>query len=191
MTGEAIQFVSELHATATDPAAAPLEFKFASVEDEVVALRKQCRYVTKTVTFVVQVVQGQDDLCCPAICAALQEYIDDCAKGSAGNSGYERHIQKNGSRIDVISSVYPDPAEVARENLVSGDGDHALQERLLRIRQMARYLPGGENDNAAGRFAYTMAELAKDIRETTDEALAAIGVPKDAPDPEKQDDDDA
>lgn len=133
------------------------------------------RYVTKTVTIVLQCVQGQAEPLNPQITTALQEYIDDCKAGEAGGAGYERHVQKNGVRMDVIASVYPDPKEIARERDIDGDGDRALIERLQKIRSAARFLTGQSNAGVMGA-AYTPQHAATDITDWAIEALAAHGI---------------
>lgn len=130
---------------------------------------------TLTLTIVLQHVCEDDDHFPPVIATALQEYVDDIRKGDAGNSLYERHITKNRCRLDVIGSVPPILEEIASEGL-TGDASTALKERLLKLRLMARGLPGGPDAGEIADFAYAPLERAKDIRELTDELLGAIGV---------------
>ena len=131
---------------------------------------------TQTATLVVQRSTTRKDHLdfAPQVAIALREYADDVTSGNAGASGYERHVTRNHCRIDVIFSIPPERGAHARED-ISGDGDTALKERLLKLRHIAQWMPGGENDNAIARHAYR--DAAKDLRELIDETLAAIGVP--------------
>jgi hypothetical protein len=131
---------------------------------------------TSTVTLVIQhVVVGKQ---AANVQDALVEFVNDIAGGRALNSNYERHIQQCGARIDVIQSVHPGSGinGAAVEDVVSGDGNDALKERLLAMRETLKYFPGGENDTAVGRFAYDAKESAKDMRQLVAQQLAAIGV---------------
>jgi len=138
---------------------------------------------TRTLTIVLQHVGGHAIAFAPVVADALQEYIEDVRKGDAGASRYERHVTKNRCRLDVIASVTPQPESIADED-IGGDGIDALRERLLKLRQMARGLPGGPDAGAFADFAYSPNERAKDIRELINEQLAALGV---ADEPENDD----
>lgn len=137
----------------------------------------EAAYETRTITLVVQHVIPVDDLFIPLVVDSLLEYCLDVHKGEAGNSGYERHVTKNGGRIDVVASVHSHPDAIAQED-ISGNGGDALKERLLKLRQIAAYLEGGSKAGLIGNFAYPPEQRAKDIRELVDEQLAAIGVAK-------------
>lgn len=130
---------------------------------------------TRTLTIVLQHVGGPDEQFPAVVSDALLEYVLDLLKEDAGNSRYERHVTKNRCRLDVVASIAPNRDAIADEDL-GGHGVDALKERLLKLRQIARALPGGPDAGEFADFAYAPTERANDIRELIDEQLAACGV---------------
>lgn len=137
-------------------------------------------FETRSLTLVVQGVIQIDDAFTSKCADALAEYVDDCRAGRAGCSIFERHVQKNGFRIDAIASVPPIEGGAAVERVVDGDGNDALKERLLSMRRAAEFLPGGKDCNDIASFAMPPAEAAQQVRDLIGEQLAALGVKRES-----------
>jgi hypothetical protein len=157
------------------PGGVEFRTEYESPADELRHLKRIFSHVTRTCTLVLQAVLEPDAMFVTLEADALQEYVDDLRAGRCGGSCFERHIQKNGVRIDVIASVPPYPEAVARESIVDGDADRALLERLMKLRTAARFLPGQPNAGIAGAM-YTPELAAKDMAEWINETLAALGI---------------
>jgi len=132
------------------------------------------KFVTRTLTIVVQKVVNEGEAARPAMAAALREYADDLDKGHAGNGVFERHVNA-GCRIEAIASIPAFEGSEAREDVVDHTALGALVERVQHARDLAGFLAGGESDNEIGAaLGYTREQAADALRSKLDETLAAL-----------------